>query len=61
MTAPEPTTLLPTTEPVVTPAPDANLHYLVGNTIFLRGIELAEAKWGMSWWPSPFPVAAETL
>jgi RimJ/RimL family protein N-acetyltransferase len=44
-----------------TPAPDANLHYLIGDTIFLRGIESADAKWGMAWWPSPFPVAAETL
>ncbi len=44
-----------------TPAPDANLHYLVGDTIFLRGVEAADAKWGMAWWPAPFPVAAETL
>lgn len=56
MTATETT---PSTE--TTAAPDANLHYLVGETIFLRGIEPADAKWGMAWWPSPFPVAAETL
>ena len=43
------------------PAPDAGLHYLVGDTIFLRGIEVADAKRGMAWWPSPFPVSAETL
>jgi RimJ/RimL family protein N-acetyltransferase len=61
MTATETTT--PSTEPATTPAapPDANLHYLVGDTIFLRGIEPADAKWGMAWWPTPFPVAAETL
>jgi RimJ/RimL family protein N-acetyltransferase len=57
MTATEPAT--PATE--ATSAPDANLHYLVGDTIFLRGIEPADAKWGMAWWPSPFPIAAETL
>ncbi|MEZ4562184.1 MAG: GNAT family N-acetyltransferase [Thermomicrobiales bacterium] len=53
----------PSTETAIetTPAPDANLHYLVGDTIFLRGIEPADAKWGMAWWPSPFPVAAEIL
>jgi RimJ/RimL family protein N-acetyltransferase len=58
MTATETT---PSPETETTPAPDANLHYLVGDTIFLRGIEPADAKWGMAWWPSPFPVAAETL
>ncbi len=61
MTATETTTPLTETETATTPAPDANLHYLVGDTIFLRGIEPADAKWGMAWWPSPFPVAAETL
>jgi RimJ/RimL family protein N-acetyltransferase len=57
MTATETTTSSTDT----TTAPDVNLHYLVGDTIFLRGIEPADAKWGMAWWPSPFPVAAETL
>jgi RimJ/RimL family protein N-acetyltransferase len=47
--------------PEATEAPEANLHYLVGDTIFLRGIAPADAKWGMAWWPAPFPVAAETL
>lgn len=50
-----------TAPPEASPAPDANLHYLVGDTIFLRGISLADAKWGMAWWPSPFPVSVETL
>jgi RimJ/RimL family protein N-acetyltransferase len=58
MTATETT---PSTETTPAPKPDANLHYLVGDTIFLRGIEPADAKWGMAWWPTPFPVAAETL
>ncbi|MCA9878185.1 MAG: hypothetical protein KC442_10395, partial [Thermomicrobiales bacterium] len=49
----------PATSPA--PAPDANLHYLVGDTIFLRGISSEDAKWGMAWWPSPFPAAVETL
>jgi RimJ/RimL family protein N-acetyltransferase len=57
MTATE--TATPATE--ATSAPDANLHYLVGDTIFLRGIEPEDAKWGMAWWPSPLPIAAETL
>ena len=57
MTTTETTTPSTTT----TPVPDANLHYLVGDTIFLRGLEPADAKWGMAWWPAPFPIAAETL
>lgn len=61
MIATETTTPSTQATPETTPAPDANLHYLVGDTIFLRGIEPADAKWGMAWWPSPFPVAAETL
>jgi RimJ/RimL family protein N-acetyltransferase len=56
-------TVTETTTPATatTAAADANLHYLIGDTIFLRGIEPADAKWGMAWWPAPFPVAAETL
>jgi diamine N-acetyltransferase len=41
--------------------PDEGLTYLIGDTIFLRGVEIEDAKSGMAWRPSPFPIAAETL
>jgi RimJ/RimL family protein N-acetyltransferase len=33
--------------------------FLVGNEVYLRGIELADAKVGMSWRPTLFPAAPE--
>lgn len=42
-----------------TPRPDAGLTYLIGETIYLRALELGDAKWTSAWRPSPFPVSAE--
>jgi RimJ/RimL family protein N-acetyltransferase len=39
----------------------AGQTYLVGETIYLRGLEADDAKSAMSWRPSPFPVSAKTL
>lgn len=55
----EPSTTATTT--TTTPVPGANLHYLSGDTIYLRGLEPEDAKWGMAWWPNRFPIAAESL
>ncbi|MFT4037572.1 MAG: GNAT family N-acetyltransferase [Thermomicrobiales bacterium] len=61
MTAPDEDASTTTTSTTTTPAPGANLHYLNGDTIYLRGVEPDDAKWGMAWWPNRFPIAAETL
>ena len=41
--------------------PDEGLTYLVGETIFLRGLEIGDAKASAAWRPSPFPISAESL
>jgi len=33
--------------------------YLIGDTIYLRGAELSDAKWATAWRPTPFPISAE--
>ena len=33
--------------------------YLIGDTIYLRGAELGDAKWATAWRPRPFPISAE--
>lgn len=35
--------------------------FLVGETIYLRGLQLGDAKWGTAWRGSPFPITAEKL
>jgi RimJ/RimL family protein N-acetyltransferase len=39
--------------------PDEGQNYLVGETIYLRGLELGDAKWTSAWRASPFPMSAE--
>jgi RimJ/RimL family protein N-acetyltransferase len=41
--------------------PDEGLTYLIGETIYLRGLEIGDAKHGSAWRASPFPISAETL
>ena len=33
--------------------------YLIGDTIYLRGAELSDAKWATAWRPRPFPISAK--
>ncbi|MCC7025159.1 MAG: GNAT family N-acetyltransferase [Thermomicrobiales bacterium] len=42
------------------PAPgrDGEQRYLIGDTLFLRGLELGDAAWATAWRPSPFPISA---
>lgn len=40
---------------------DAGLTYLIGESIYLRGLEIGDAKWGSAWRFSPFPLAAQSL
>ena len=35
--------------------------YLVGESLFLRAPQLADAKWATAWRPSPFPVSAQLV
>jgi RimJ/RimL family protein N-acetyltransferase len=35
--------------------------FLVGPTLYLRGIETDDAKTGAAWYPSPFPLPSEVL
>jgi len=39
--------------------PGAGQSYLIGDTIYLRGAELGDAKWATAWRPRPFPISAE--
>ena len=39
------------------PAPS----FLTGDTIYLRGLQLSDAKWATAWRGSPFPITAEKL
>lgn len=41
--------------------PDEGLSYLIGESIFLRGLEADDAKWAMAWRKSPFPISAQEL
>jgi RimJ/RimL family protein N-acetyltransferase len=43
------------------PAPgrDGEQRYLVGDTVFLRGLELGDAAWATAWRPSPFPISVQ--
>src|SRR5918993_2000191 len=39
--------------------PGQGQSYLVGDTIYLRGAELGDAKWATAWRPRPFPISAK--
>jgi RimJ/RimL family protein N-acetyltransferase len=39
--------------------PGEGQSYLIGETIYLRGAELEDAKWATAWRPRPFPISAE--
>lgn len=41
--------------------PAEGLTYLVGETLFIRGIQIDDAKTAMAWRPSPFPISAQSL
>src|SRR5829696_431951 len=45
--------------PAETNRPVADQSYLIGDTIYLRGAELGDAKWATAWRPRPFPISAE--
>ena len=45
------------THSVAAPAPS----FLTGDTIYLRGLQLSDAKWGTAWRGSPYPITAEKL
>jgi RimJ/RimL family protein N-acetyltransferase len=45
--------------PVETNRPGDGQSYLIGDTIYLRGAELGDAKWATAWRPRPFPISAE--
>jgi RimJ/RimL family protein N-acetyltransferase len=47
------------TSPADSPRPEERQSYLIGDTIYLRGAELGDAKWATAWRPSPFPISAE--
>jgi RimJ/RimL family protein N-acetyltransferase len=42
-----------------TTRPDEGQNYLIGETIYLRALELSDAKWTSAWRTSPFPMSAE--
>jgi RimJ/RimL family protein N-acetyltransferase len=42
-----------------TTRPGEGQSYLIGDTIYLRGAELGDAKWATAWRPRPFPISAE--
>ncbi|MDF3042109.1 MAG: hypothetical protein K0Q71_4815, partial [Thermomicrobiales bacterium] len=45
--------------PAETNRPGEDQSYLIGDTIYLRGAELGDAKWATAWRPRPFPISAE--
>ena len=45
--------------PAATTRPGASQSYLIGDTIYLRGAQLGDAKWATAWRPTPFPISAE--
>jgi len=42
-----------------TTRPGEGQAYLIGDTIYLRGAELGDAKWATAWRPRPFPISAQ--
>ena len=48
-----------TNDKVSTLAGPTAQSYLIGDTIYLRGAELGDAKWATAWRPTPFPISAE--
>jgi RimJ/RimL family protein N-acetyltransferase len=45
--------------PATVNRPGEGQSYLIGDTIYLRGAELSDAKWATAWRPRPFPISAE--
>jgi RimJ/RimL family protein N-acetyltransferase len=45
--------------PAETNRPGEGQSYLIGDTIYLRGVELGDAKWATAWRPRPFPISAK--
>ncbi len=45
--------------PAAPKRPGEDQSYLIGDTIYLRGAELGDAKWATAWRPRPFPISAE--
>jgi RimJ/RimL family protein N-acetyltransferase len=45
--------------PAMVNRPGEGQSYLIGDTIYLRGAELSDAKWATAWRPRPFPISAE--
>jgi RimJ/RimL family protein N-acetyltransferase len=45
--------------PAETNRPGEGQSYLIGDTIYLRGAELGDAKWATAWRPRPFPISAK--
>jgi RimJ/RimL family protein N-acetyltransferase len=45
--------------PAETNRPGEGQSYLIGDTIYLRGAEVGDAKWATAWRPRPFPISAE--
>jgi RimJ/RimL family protein N-acetyltransferase len=41
------------------PEMDRGQSYLIGETIYLRGAELGDAKWATAWRAVPFPISAQ--
>jgi ribosomal-protein-alanine N-acetyltransferase len=40
--------------------PGTPQSYLIGESIYLRGAQLSDARWATAWRQTPFPVSAET-
>jgi RimJ/RimL family protein N-acetyltransferase len=45
--------------PAETNRPGEDQSYLIGDTLYLRGAELGDARWATAWRPIPFPISAE--
>ena len=45
--------------PAAMARPETSQSFLVGESIYLRGLELGDAKWASAWRASPFPISAE--
>ena len=46
--------------PAASARPGEDQSYLIGETIYLRGAQLSDAKWATAWRQAPFPVSAES-
>jgi len=53
------TTVDETASPADWSRPGEGQSYLIGDTIYLRGAELGDARWATAWRPRPFPISAE--